>query len=661
MQELLTYLLKTSGLMTAFFLAYHLLLRKETFFTGNRWFLLSGLVASALLPLFFIKKIVYVEHPKLSIADLIALSKNTTPTSVSNLVPPVESIDWFEIACYGYGFVVLLLLLKVCITLFSIIKIVKNKAIQKENGFTLIDLNKDITPFSFFNYIVFNSSLYATEELENILLHEKVHCQQRHSIDVLVAHLFAIVFWVNPIIWFYKKAIIQNLEFIADHNAIQQIEDKKAYQKVLLKVVSHQNCLPITNHFYQSLIKKRIVMLNKNQSHQRNSWKYTVVLPALIAFVFLFQIKVEAQEKINTKTQTEIKNSTEQSYILDYTDPNEGWYTMKNEFKDKGITTEISNIKRDKDNKITAINIVMKSDDGRIQKLKLDQSEPINAIEFYVSKMTNGKWNFGVRQTKSALSVDSNPPFPINEIKDVDVISSIEKQNDHWIINEIKENDKNLLIIIDGKKQNNSNPIKISNNREIDNIIKIKEVEQLVKYGKDGENGVMIITTKPNGDSPKSFDFNNQPLVIINGTVYDEKILKELDPKFIDKVDVIKDKKMVEKYGDKGKNGVILVTTKSFENKDDNSQNNKPIIFSNDNGDDIVITDNYRIFKVPGSPAAIFSENSPILIVNGVTQSNPKATLEIMDVKKIKAVRIYDENEQESKGNPIKKIIITTK
>ena len=75
--------------------------------------------------------------------------------------------------------------------------------------------------------------MYSTEELENILLHEKVHSQQRHSIDVLVAHLFAIVFWINPIVWFYKKAIIQNLEFIADNNAIQQIEDKKAYQKVL--------------------------------------------------------------------------------------------------------------------------------------------------------------------------------------------------------------------------------------------------------------------------------------------------------------------------------------------------------------------------------------------------------------------------------------------
>ncbi len=71
MQELIIYFLKASGLLVAFYLSYHLLLRKETFFTSNRWFLLFGLVASALLPLLFFKKIVYIERPKISLDDLI--------------------------------------------------------------------------------------------------------------------------------------------------------------------------------------------------------------------------------------------------------------------------------------------------------------------------------------------------------------------------------------------------------------------------------------------------------------------------------------------------------------------------------------------------------------------------------------------------------------
>jgi hypothetical protein len=38
-------------------------------------------------------------------------------------------------------------------------------------------------------------------------------------------------------------------------------------------------------------------MLNKNQSKKINSWKYALVLPALVAFCVLFQVKVVAQEK----------------------------------------------------------------------------------------------------------------------------------------------------------------------------------------------------------------------------------------------------------------------------------------------------------------------------------------------------------------------------
>ena len=105
MEELFTYLLKSSGLIIAFFLAYHFLLRKETFFNSNRWFLLSGLGTAALLPLFFIKRIVFIEQPKIAIDDLIATSKD----SISNLpemTQEVATIDWYQIVAIGYGIIV---------------------------------------------------------------------------------------------------------------------------------------------------------------------------------------------------------------------------------------------------------------------------------------------------------------------------------------------------------------------------------------------------------------------------------------------------------------------------------------------------------------------------------------------------------------------------
>ena len=79
-----------------------------------------------------------------------------------------------------------------------------------------MDVSENIAPFSFFSYIVYNSSLYNSTELENILEHEKIHSEQNHTTDVLISRIFCIVFWFNPIVWLYKKAIMQNLEFIAD-------------------------------------------------------------------------------------------------------------------------------------------------------------------------------------------------------------------------------------------------------------------------------------------------------------------------------------------------------------------------------------------------------------------------------------------------------------
>ena len=290
--------------MAMFFLAYYFLLRKETFFTANRWFLLAGLITSALLPFVIFTKTIWVDPSPATI------DWSNVPVSA-----PMENtgfeINWYLVLAIGYGLGLLLFLIVFALDFYSLTKILKNKAIHQQADLKFIDLNENVAPFSFFNTIVYNSSLYTRSELESILEHEKVHSEQNHTLDVLISRLFCVVFWFNPIVWFYKNAIMQNLEFIADSEASKNISDKKAYQITLLKITTQENCVAISNHFYQSLIKKRIVMLNKNQSKNSNYWKYFSVLPALIAFVLFFQIEVIAQEK-TVKTDTSKKvNSTE--------------------------------------------------------------------------------------------------------------------------------------------------------------------------------------------------------------------------------------------------------------------------------------------------------------------------------------------------------------
>jgi len=88
---------------------------------------------------------------------------------------------------------------------------------------------------------------------------------------------------------------------------------------------------------------------------------------------------------------------------LDSNDPDKGWYSLTNEFSAQNITTEISNIKRNTDNKIIAIDIMMKSKDGRIQKLNINRTTPIKSIILFADKRNNPKWDFGIKETDKEI------------------------------------------------------------------------------------------------------------------------------------------------------------------------------------------------------------------------------------------------------------------
>ncbi|WP_309608194.1 M56 family metallopeptidase [Flavobacterium sp.] len=391
METIFIYLLKSSALVAVFYFAYTFLVQKETFFNSNRWFLLSGLFTSILLPLFFIEKIVFIDKPIYSPTDFVFSPTNQMPINT------VESFNWLNLFYIGYGILVIVLILKIILELVSLFKLIKNKEVNVVKPFALIDINENINPFSFFKYIVFNSKMYSNSELQNIISHEKVHSLEKHSIDVLIAKVFCAIFWFNPFVWLYKNAIIQNLEYIADQKAIQNTENKKAYQMTLLKVVSDQNCLSITNSFYQSLIKKRIVMLNKNQSKQRNIWKYAVILPALVAFIIFFQVKLIAQEKSGrpnyyNKNQSEIdpiviNKNTSDNKLKEIAE------TVKTE---SDVDIKFKNVKRNNKEEIIAISTYFKNQKGTKGNHIIVSDEPIKPFYINIQKDKKGRMSINL-------------------------------------------------------------------------------------------------------------------------------------------------------------------------------------------------------------------------------------------------------------------------
>ena len=219
MEALFIFIAKSSGLLVLFYFAYFFLLRKETFFNSNRWFLLAGLITSVVLPFVVYTKIVWVDPtPMPAVIDYAAgyiPHTNTIPEETFEI-----NWNYVALAIYGIGF--LALILKFALDFYSLNSVLKGKEVQQEADFKFIDIDENIAPFSYFDYIVYNSSMFTASELESIIEHEKVHSDQNHTVDVIISRIFCVLFWFNPIIWFYKKAILQNLEFIADNEAAKK-------------------------------------------------------------------------------------------------------------------------------------------------------------------------------------------------------------------------------------------------------------------------------------------------------------------------------------------------------------------------------------------------------------------------------------------------------
>ncbi|MFV8339393.1 M56 family metallopeptidase [Flavobacterium sp. LB3P21] len=543
MEAFYIYLMKSCGLIALFYLAYHFMLRKETFFASNRWFLLLGLFTSVLLPLVIFTKIIWVEPTPVNY-DWSSLPITTTVNE-----DHTEEYIYLGLAvlyCMG----VLYLLTKFGIDFYSLQKVFKGKIIKRQADFKFIDTTENIAPFSYFNTIVYNSSLYSNSELENILEHEKVHSEQNHTVDVLLSRLFCILFWFNPFIWLYKKAILQNLEFIADSEATKKISDKKAYQFTLLKITTHQNCVAVTNHFYQSLIKKRIVMLNKNQSKKSNSWKYTFVLPALVAFVFLFQIETIAQEKKSEQINTGPSKTNENSVDIYKINKN----TTDEELKEKSsnlkenytIIVTFSGIKRNSQNELTAIKVDLKKGKEIAQKMEIKGTQAINEFGIIVSKNDNGMLtvNFGSQETisnqKSILIAPNAPSVTEKEIfingkkgskadldsLDVNVIERVDVKKDDntisiWVKNKTTDIPDDSKVLIHGVNMTELNlekidPININNKQTSKTTSTIKIVTQ------------------------KKIDVPDETEIYIDGIKSNKTELDKINPDMIERMDVNK-------------------------------------------------------------------------------------------------------------------------
>ncbi|AYL98680.1 M56 family metallopeptidase [Mucilaginibacter celer] len=278
------YLLLVNIYLLLFYGFYMLLLRKETFFQLNRLYLVSAAVLSFMIPVIQAN---WVQN--LFITQQVKYTLYNSPVLVYHFKPIEESpVSIGQILFIIYVAGILFLSGRLIWQLIRLKKVIS----QPEPPVS----------YSFFKTVKLNAD---DEEHAAISTHEEVHARQWHSADVLLVELVMIINWFNPVVYFYRMAIKHIHEFIADRQAIKAGTNKADYAMLLLSQTFHTPTHDLVNPFFnKSMLKARIIMLQKNNSQRIKLIKYGLSAPLFILMMILSSATInnsDAITVINTK------------------------------------------------------------------------------------------------------------------------------------------------------------------------------------------------------------------------------------------------------------------------------------------------------------------------------------------------------------------------
>jgi bla regulator protein blaR1 len=289
---MITQLLNGILCSALFLLVYKLIFEKEKTSLFNRFYLITSLAFSLLIPWVTIDS----QNESSPLVETIIRTIAPPDFTVTPVVERDLPIDWRPIILFVYlaGCVVMLVRFITNIAKL-ILKIKNNERVKKEYG-TLILLNDSSVSYSFLQYIFLNKKDFENDTIEReIVLHEAAHARQIHSLDIILIELIQLVFWFNPILILYKKAIQLNHEFLADEAVIKSTNWLQYQQLLLAKANTNQYSI-LASQFNYLTTKKRLLMMTKTTSAAKALCLQLLVVPILMCAFFLFTSNAMAQD-----------------------------------------------------------------------------------------------------------------------------------------------------------------------------------------------------------------------------------------------------------------------------------------------------------------------------------------------------------------------------
>jgi len=275
------YLLKSIACFALFYGGYWLLLRNTSKHSVKRFYLISSVLLAMIIPL--ITFTTYLPGSNQAIIEW---------TGTVAAATEAKGIDWPSILLGLYLVVSTLLLIRFIRNLFGMYsKVYKNERDPWPDHWKIL-LGGPTEPHTFLRYIFLNRAAYERQEIpKSVLLHEEAHARQWHTLDLILMELLQVVFWFNPLIPLFRRAIKLNHEFLADQAVIDHGIPRHTYQHTLLAFSSNAAVPTLAHGINYSSFKKRLTVMKTQTSNRQLSWRMLLLIPIVALALYGFSNK----------------------------------------------------------------------------------------------------------------------------------------------------------------------------------------------------------------------------------------------------------------------------------------------------------------------------------------------------------------------------------
>ena len=500
MENWIIYIMKCSICLALLYLPFWRFLRKETFFFFNRYALLGITALSFILPLINIPEM----SPKLVEVEILPIHWENFEVLAYEEPSTERRIDWMSIVGWIYVIGVLACFIYKMYDLIRLLRFIPKGCLwmEKESGLYIHCHAGKVMPFSWMNHIVISDTDYR-ENGEAILLHEKAHIACRHSWDVMWLAVVEVLQWFNPFVWMLSNDIQDIHEYEADLAVLRQGIDAKNYQRLIIRKAVSSGSYAFANSFNHSSLKKRITMMMKKKSNPWARAKYLYVLPLATVAIAAFA-RPEVSNEVNEISSTKVN--------------------------------DLASIVKAEE---------AKSVENSLKQLVLNTDSVSPVKEKVIFQVVEEMPEYPGGMAECMKFLGKNVKYPVeaqeNGIQGRVIVS--------------------FVVTDEGDIQD---PVVVKGVDPLLDAEAVRVISMMPKWkpGKQRGKAVNVKFTLPVSFRLSSSE--NNPLIVVDGEVKgnDPELMKNYTPENIQSMTVVKGDEAIRIYGEKGKGGVILITTK---------------------------------------------------------------------------------------------------